>query len=92
MSGEVSGVCFGTCEILKQAVILHGIFSHKKFRAAYDFLLLREQSGEKLEHITMWWTQFQISDERTQAQMIKDRKPPSNKKNTGQLTGKLQIQ
>jgi poly(A) polymerase len=71
---------------------VYNIFSNKKFRAAYDFLLLREQSGEKLEHITMWWTQFQISDERTQAQMIKDRKPPSNKKNTGQLTGKLQIQ
>ncbi len=30
-----------------------------RFRAAYDFLLLREQSGEQLNGLGGWWTQFQ---------------------------------
>jgi len=31
-----------------------------RFRAAYDFLLLREQAGEQLDGLGKWWTQFQI--------------------------------
>ena len=30
--------------------------NHKRFRAAYDFLLLREKSGENLEGAGDWWT------------------------------------
>ncbi len=30
-----------------------------KFRAAYDFLLLREESGEDLDGLGIWWTKFQ---------------------------------
>ncbi len=30
-----------------------------RFRAAYDFLLLREASGEHLDHIGQWWTELQ---------------------------------
>ena len=58
------------------------VFSNRKFRAAYDFLLLREKSGEKLKSITTWWTQFQISDEETQAKMINSKKPSHSKKKT----------
>ena len=29
---------------------------HKRFRAAYDFLILREKSGEKLGGAGDWWT------------------------------------
>ena len=58
------------------------VFSNRKFRAAYDFLLLREKSGEKLKSITTWWTQFQISDEETQAKMISSKKPSHSKKKT----------
>ena len=68
------------------------IFSNKRFRAAYDFLLLREQSGEKLKSITTWWTQFQISDEQTQAQMIDSKKSSYDKKKTVKKTKKLQVQ
>lgn len=32
---------------------------HPRFRAAYDFLLLREQSGEHLDGSGAWWTRFQ---------------------------------
>ena len=58
------------------------VFSNKKFRAAYDFLLLREQSGEKLKSITSWWTLFQLSDEQTQSQMIASKKPLHGMKKT----------
>jgi poly(A) polymerase len=33
--------------------------THKRFRAAYDFLLLREASGEKLDNLGEWWTRYQ---------------------------------
>ena len=39
------------------------LMAHKRFRAAYDFLLLREESGEKLGGIGEWWTQYQEADE-----------------------------
>ena len=32
---------------------------HPRFRAAYDFLLLREQSGEELGGVGAWWTRLQ---------------------------------
>lgn len=38
------------------------LVNHKRFRAAYDFLLLREDSGEKLEGLGEWWTKFQEAD------------------------------
>ncbi len=39
------------------------LVAHKRFRAAYDFLLLREQAGEKLDGLGDWWTRYQDSDE-----------------------------
>lgn len=35
------------------------IARHKRFRAAYDFLLLREKSGEQLDDLGAWWTRYQ---------------------------------
>ncbi len=45
-----------------------------RFRAAYDFVLLREQAGENLDGLGAWWTKYQISDEKTQSKMISARK------------------
>lgn len=36
------------------------VLQHPKFRAAYDFLLLREQTGESLDNRGEFWTQLQI--------------------------------
>ena len=41
---------------------IEGSFSHPRFRAAYDFLLLREEAGEDLSGRGKWWTQFQLGD------------------------------
>jgi poly(A) polymerase len=35
------------------------LVDHRRFRAAYDFLLLREQAGEETGDIGAWWTDFQ---------------------------------
>ena len=35
------------------------LLGHPRFRAAYDFLLLREQSGEDLDGLGQWWTDYQ---------------------------------
>ncbi|MGK0247322.1 MAG: poly(A) polymerase [Oleispira sp.] len=34
-----------------------------RFRAAYDFVLLREQCGEDLKGLGNWWTHYQETDE-----------------------------
>lgn len=62
-----------------------------RFRAAYDFVLLREQAGENLNGLGKWWTAFQEADDDEKAKMIKTlgtrdgkprgrrRRPPRNK-------------
>ncbi len=35
------------------------LVDHRRFRAAYDFLLLREEAGEETGNIGPWWTEFQ---------------------------------
>ena len=37
----------------------HRLLEHPRFRAAYDFLLLRAESGEEVTELADWWTQFQ---------------------------------
>ncbi|XQW85511.1 polynucleotide adenylyltransferase PcnB [Thalassotalea piscium] len=49
-------------------------FEHIKFRAGYDFLLLRSQletENTELEKLAQWWTDFQQSNLETQQLMIK---------------------
>ncbi len=42
---------------------VQALAEHPRFRAAYDFVLLREASGEDLQGLGKWWTEFQQSDE-----------------------------
>ena len=35
------------------------VLAHPRFRAAYDFLLLRTEVGEETEEIADWWKEFQ---------------------------------
>ncbi|MCF6209332.1 MAG: polynucleotide adenylyltransferase PcnB [Gammaproteobacteria bacterium] len=44
-----------------------------RFRAAYDFLLLRAESGdEELQELAQWWTDFQAVDEESRATLSRD--------------------
>lgn len=54
---------------------------HKRFRAAYDFLLLREQAGEKTEQLGEWWTEYQeATEERKLAMKQSAGKGPQRKR------------
>ncbi len=48
------------------------IYEHPRFRAAYDFLLLRaEAEGGELVELARWWTQFQDTDDQGRRQMVR---------------------
>lgn len=40
------------------------LFNHPRFRAAYDFVLLREAAGEDLQQLGKWWTEYQQNNTR----------------------------
>ncbi|HEX5418795.1 MAG TPA: polynucleotide adenylyltransferase PcnB [Gammaproteobacteria bacterium] len=44
------------------------LLEHKRFRAAYDFLLLRSECGEAAQEVADWWTQIQELPEGEQRQ------------------------
>jgi poly(A) polymerase len=51
------------------------LLAHPRFRAAYDFLLLRSAAGDDLQELCDWWTQFQGIGTNEQEAMIKRVKP-----------------
>lgn len=60
---------------------IEGSFNHPRFRAAYDFLLLREEAGEDLGGRGEWWTQFQLGNpERNIERVRKDGEPPKKRR------------
>jgi poly(A) polymerase len=46
------------------------LMNHKRFRAAYDFVLLREQAGENLDGLGAWWTEYQTVDKTQRDKML----------------------
>lgn len=38
------------------------LLEHPRFRAAYDFMVLRAQAGEADPELAEWWTQLQAGD------------------------------
>ncbi|MGD9602702.1 MAG: polynucleotide adenylyltransferase PcnB [Gammaproteobacteria bacterium] len=46
------------------------LLEHPRFRAAYDFLLLRAQAGEPVQEAVDWWTQFIGADETSRSQLV----------------------
>lgn len=46
------------------------LLTHPRFRAAYDFLLLREQAGEIPPGLGEWWTTFQNVKESERKDMV----------------------
>ncbi|MCK5895026.1 MAG: polynucleotide adenylyltransferase PcnB [Endozoicomonadaceae bacterium] len=60
------------------------LLSRPVFRAAYDFLLLREQSGEQASGAGQWWTDYQESSQDDEHQVLMEqlhsRSAPSDKR------------
>jgi poly(A) polymerase len=47
------------------------LLEHPRFRAAYDFLLLRAESGEVPQALGDWWTRFQDANHDEREAMLK---------------------
>ena len=47
------------------------LLEHPRFRAAYDFLLLRAEAGEELGELCQWWTEFQTLDENERLRRVR---------------------
>lgn len=54
------------------------LLSHPRFRAAYDFLLLRAETGGAEMEVAQWWTKFQDANDTEQKKMTR---PPRKRKN-----------
>ena len=48
------------------------LVEHPRFRAAYDFVLLREQAGENLDGLGAWWTTYQDANPESRQTMADD--------------------
>lgn len=46
------------------------LVAHPRFRAAYDFLLLRAEDNQELTEVCQWWTRFLELDEAARAKAV----------------------
>ena len=51
-----------------------------RFRAAYDFLLLRNINEEDLEPLTIWWTEFKTANYDKKIRLLNTRKKKNARK------------
>ena len=58
----------------------YGVLEQPRFKAAYDFLLLRAESGEVDAELGQWWTDFMNRDGDARAAMLLPPKPDEAKK------------
>lgn len=48
------------------------LLDNSRFRAGYDFLLLRETAGEQTDGLGQWWTDYQECNDSERRDMIRD--------------------
>ena len=48
------------------------LLDNPRFRAGYDFLLLRETAGEETDGLGEWWTDYQDANDSERREMIRD--------------------
>ena len=53
---------------------IYRLLGHPRFRAAYDFLLLRNRQGEIDNDLAQWWIKFVEADDKTKSILIKKTK------------------
>ena len=59
----------------------YGLLEHPRYRAAYDFLLLRCESGELPMELGQWWTDFADADsEKRLAMQMPDTEPKKRRR------------
>lgn len=60
------------------------LLAHPRFRAAYDFLLLRAASGEVSEELANWWTEIQGVPDEEKAARVESRLQEGSREGTGE--------
>ena len=60
--------------------VTNRLLAHPRFRAAYDFLLLRAESGEDVAEHARWWTRIQEVDDGERRSMLEDRRAPKRRR------------
>ncbi len=60
----------------------YGVLEHPRFRAAYDFLLLRARTGGADPEVARWWSDFQEADE-TERSVLIEQAARTNPSETG---------
>ena len=58
------------------------LLEHPRFRAAYDFLVLRAQASEAEEELADWWTRFQAGDQAEREAMLRPDDGPKKRRRT----------
>lgn len=56
------------------------LLSHPRFRAAYDFMLLRAEVGEVEPETAKWWTEFQAGSDEQRQSMSDQAAPPRRRR------------
>ena len=59
---------------------IDGLLENRRFRAAYDFLLLRQNIGEIDGEIPEWWTLIQDADDSGKREMVQALPRPKNQR------------
>jgi poly(A) polymerase len=52
-----------------------GLLAHERFRAGFDFLVLRSASGEAPEELSQWWEKFQHAGEAERQALLRAPQP-----------------
>lgn len=74
--------------IQRRSFMIPQLMQHPRFRAAYDFILLRAQIQEIPAEIGEWWTQFLLLDETQQKKWLESIAEPQRKKHYFRKKGK----
>jgi poly(A) polymerase len=56
------------------------LLEHPRFRAAYDFLLLRAEAGEAPQDLADWWTRFEAGSPDERESMLKPDEAPKKRR------------
>ena len=54
--------------------------SHPRFRACYDFFVLRAEAGDAPQEVADWWTRFQFADDQEREEMLLPDEQPQKKR------------
>ena len=71
---------------------LHRLLSHRRFRAGYDFLLLRANNGDADVEVATWWTEIQDLNPDEKVARIRKLNPKRRRRRKPKLNGDACVQ